>query len=67
MLLVKIRPADPKPWQVEHEIDLNNKIGITFFAKFLLTKLDITPKPLNDFTTHYSGIEGNFTCIDHRA
>ena len=21
----------------------------------------------NDFTTNYSGIEGNFTCIDRRA
>ena len=20
-----------------------------------------------DFTTHYSGIEGNFTCLNHRA
>ena len=35
MLPVKIRPAIPKPWQVEHEI--NNKIGVTFFAKFLPT------------------------------
>ena len=35
MLPVKIRPAIPKPWQVKHEI--NNKIGITFFAEFLLT------------------------------
>ena len=31
MLPVKIRPAIPKLWQVEHE--LNNKIGVTFFAK----------------------------------
>ena len=35
MLPVKIHPAIPKPWQVEHEI--NNKIGVTFFAKFLPT------------------------------
>ena len=35
VLPVKIRPAIPKLWQVEHEI--NNKIGVTFFAKFLLT------------------------------
>ena len=35
MLPVKIRPGIPKPWQVEHEI--NNKIGVTFFAKFLPT------------------------------
>ena len=35
MLPVKSRPAIPKPWQVEHEI--NNKIGVMFFAKFLPT------------------------------
>ena len=35
MLPVKIHPDFPKPWQVEHEI--NNKISITFFAKFLPT------------------------------
>ena len=35
MLAVKIRPAIPKLWQVEHEI--NNKIGVVFFAKFLPT------------------------------
>ena len=29
---LKIRPVISKPWQVEHEI--NNKIGVTFFAKF---------------------------------
>ena len=32
MLPVKIRPAIPKPWQVEHEI--NNKIGVTFLPNF---------------------------------
>ena len=37
---VKIRPAIPKPWQVLHEI--NNKIGVTFFAKFLLTSCCLT-------------------------
>ena len=47
MLPVKIRPAIPKPWQVEHEI--NNKIGVTFSAKFRVVKLDITLKPLNKF------------------
>ena len=35
MLSVKIRAAIPKPWQVKDEI--NNKTGVTFFAKFLLT------------------------------
>ena len=35
MLPVKIRSAIRKPWQVEHEI--NNEIGVTFFAKFLPT------------------------------
>ena len=35
MLPGKIRPAIPKQWQVEHE--RNNKIGITFFAKYLPT------------------------------
>ena len=35
MMAEKIRPAIPKPWQVEHEI--NNKIGVTIFAKFLTT------------------------------
>ena len=35
MLPIKIRPAILKPWQVEHGI--NNKIGVTFFAKFLPT------------------------------
>ena len=35
MLPVKICPAIPKVWQVEHEI--NNKIGVIFFAKFLPT------------------------------
>ena len=35
MLTVKIRPAIPKPWQVEHEI--NNKIGVTFFCQILPT------------------------------
>ena len=35
MLPVKISAAIPKPWQVEHEI--NNKIGVMFFAKFLPT------------------------------
>ena len=51
MLPVKIRPAIPKLWQVEHEI--NNKIGVTLFAKifcqFRVAKLDITLKPLNRF------------------
>ena len=27
----------------------------------------INPVQNNDFTTHYLGIEGNFTCIDRRA
>ena len=48
MLAVNIRPAIPKPWQVEHEI--NNKIGVMFFAKFcrlFVVKLDITLIPLN--------------------
>ena len=35
MMAEKIRPDIPKPWQVEHEI--NNKIGVTIFAKFLTT------------------------------
>ena len=35
MLLVKIRPANSKPRKVEHEI--NNQIGVMFFAKFLPT------------------------------
>ena len=43
MLPVKIRPAIPKLWQVEHEI--NNKIGVALFAKifcrFRVVKLDI--------------------------
>ena len=32
MLPVKIPPAIPKPWQVEHEI--NNKIGFKFLPNF---------------------------------
>ena len=47
---VKIRPAIPKPGQVEHEI--NNKIGVTFFAKFFrlhVVQLDRTLKLLNTF------------------
>ena len=40
MLPVKIRSAIPKPCQVEHEI--NNKIGVTFFAKFLPTSCCLT-------------------------
>ena len=47
---VKICPAISKPWQVEHEI--NNKIDVLFFAKFLrfrLVKLDITLKLLSSF------------------
>ena len=51
MLPVKIRPAIPKLWQVEYEI--NNKIGVPLFAKifcrFCVVKLDITLKPLNRF------------------
>ena len=51
MLPVKIRPAIPKLWQVEHEI--NNKIGVALFAKifcrFHVVELDITLKPLNRF------------------
>ena len=51
MLPVKIRPATPKLWQVEHET--NNKIGVTLFAKTFcrlrVVKLDITLKPLNRF------------------
>ena len=51
MLPVKIRPAIPKLWQVEHEI--NNKIGVSLFTKifcrFRVVKLDITLKPLNLF------------------
>ena len=50
MLPVKIRPAIPKPWQVE--LKINNKIGVTFFAKFCrlrVVKLDITLKALNRF------------------
>ena len=35
MLPVMIRLAIPKPWQVQHEI--NTEIGVTFFAKFVLT------------------------------
>ena len=61
MLPVKIRPAIPEPWQVEHEI--NNKIGITFFCQifadlafYRCIKL-INPMQNDDFTTHYSGIE----------
>ena len=48
MLPVKICPAFPKPWQVEHEI--NNKIGVTFLQPILrVVKLDIILKPLNRF------------------
>ena len=50
MLPVKICPAIPKLWQVEHEI--NNKIGVTFLQNFWrlrVVKLDITLKPLNRF------------------
>ena len=51
MLPVKISPAIPKLWQVEHEI--NNKFGVALFAKlfcrFRVVKLDITLKPLNRF------------------
>ena len=50
MLPVKICPAIPKPWQVEHEI--NNKIGVTFlpnFCRLRVVQLDITLKPLNRF------------------
>ena len=50
MLAVKIRPAIPKPWQVEHEI--NNKICVMFllnFCRLHVVKLDITLKPLNIF------------------
>ena len=50
MLPVKIRPAIPKLWQVEHEI--NNNIGVALFAKIFCrfrVKLDITFKPLNRF------------------
>ena len=31
MLHVKMREANPKPWQVQHEI--NTEIGITLFVK----------------------------------
>ena len=50
MLPVKIRPANPKPWQVEHEI--NNNICVMFCAKFCrlcVVKLEITLKRLNRF------------------
>ena len=50
MLPVKIHPAIPKPWQVEHEI--NNKISVTFlpnFCRIRVVKLYITLKPLNRF------------------
>ena len=46
MLPVKICPAIPKPWQVEHEI--NNKIAV-FCSRFRVVKLDIILKPLNRF------------------
>ena len=46
MLPVKIRPAIPKRWQVEHEI--NKKIGV-FCSRFRVVKLDIILQPLNRF------------------
>ena len=49
MLSVEIRPANSKPWQVEHEI---NKIGVRVscnFCRLCVVKLDITLKLLNRF------------------
>ena len=48
MLTVKIRPAIPKPWQVEHEI--NNKIGVTFFCQILPTSCCLTRYNFNTAT-----------------
>ena len=48
MLPVKIPPAIPKPWQVEHEI--NNKIGFTFFAEFLLNRFKYAAYHLKEET-----------------
>ena len=35
MLFVEIRPAIPKPWLVQQEINIET--GVRFFAKFLTT------------------------------
>ena len=52
MLLVKIRPDMPKPWQAQHEINI--EIGVTFLpniCRLRVLKLDILVplKPLNGF------------------
>ena len=35
MLLVKVRWAIPKPWQIQNEINIEN--GVMFFTKFVPT------------------------------
>ena len=48
MLLVKIHPAIPEPWQVQHERNIEN--GFTFFGEFVPTLcLKSCLKPLNKF------------------
>ena len=47
MLPVKIRPAIPKPLQVEHEIIILALRFLPNFCRLRVVQLDITLKPLN--------------------
>ena len=52
MLLVKIRVAIPKPWQVQHE--MNIEIGVIFSAKFVPTFVVELYASLKNFNRFFS-------------